>query len=350
LDVLTFSGSGIPAGINIPNYDSVRQNIGFKNVSLGNVIPASYKDTKIPFLSEPDKELLNKYRIAAFEVQVGLHELLGHGSGKLLQRKKDGSLNFSSDLRNPLNGEVIEKVYEEGDTYDSVFTTLGSAYEECRAEAVGIFLSLFNDVLKIFGFEGEEAEQVKYVNWLSMVFAGAAKALEMYQPATKAWLQAHSQARFVILQVLLEAGEGLVTVKERVGEDGNPDLIISVDRTKIDTVGRKAISDFLLKLQVYKSTADIESARKMFDRYSAVNNDGQLPWESWRDIIIEKKQPRKLFVQHNTFLEDDKTVKMATYPASTEGMVQSWVERFSPEENIASALNLCYRKDKAHFL
>lgn len=52
------------------------------------------------------------------------------------------------------------------------------------------------------------------------------------------------------LQVLLEAGEDLVTIEEVEGEDGDPDLRIALDRSKIFPVGKPAIQTFLQKLQV----------------------------------------------------------------------------------------------------
>jgi len=58
------------------------------------------------------------------------------------------------------------------------------------------------------------------------------------------------QARYVILGVLLKAGEDLVTIKRTTGTDGQPDIIISLDRRKINSVGKAAIGDFLKKLQV----------------------------------------------------------------------------------------------------
>ena len=51
------------------------------------------------------------------------------------------------------------------------------------------YLMMILFFLRIFGYEGEEAQNVIYVNWLSLLWNGAAKATEMYQPANKTWLQ-----------------------------------------------------------------------------------------------------------------------------------------------------------------
>lgn len=280
--------------------DEIRQSEGFKNVNLGNVIAAAYKsDKKSPFVSLSDHEMLENYRVKSFEVQVGLHELLGHGSGKLLRKETDGSLNFPSSLINPLDGKPISQMYETGETYDSKFTSLGSAYEECRAECVGLFLSTDKDVLKIFGIsDSEETFKITYTNWLSLCHA-AINGVAMYSPASEEWKQAHSQARFVILNVLAEAGENFVSVKEVTGEDGKPDLLLSMDKNKVESVGKPAIGDFLKKLQVYKSLGDFKSADEMFAKYSKVNEQ----WLGWRDIVISRKQPRKMKVQANTIIK-----------------------------------------------
>lgn len=58
------------------------------------------------------------------------------------------------------------------------------------------------------------------------------------------------QGRYVILQILLQAGNDFVKIKQMTGEDGKPDLRIMMDRTQIETTGKAAIGGFLQKLQV----------------------------------------------------------------------------------------------------
>ncbi|OBU01298.2 hypothetical protein VE01_00066 [Pseudogymnoascus verrucosus] len=331
LEVLAFASSGIPAGINIPNYDDIRQTEGFKNVSLGNVLSAVAPHEKIPFIRPEDLALYEKYRGQAFEVQVGVHELLGHGTGKLLQETAPGQFNFdrANPPVSPITGKAIESYYKPGATFGGVFGAIASSYEECRAECVAMALGCEFSVLKVFGFgSGEvdmdgEAGDVLYVSYLSMARAGIA-SLEMWDPKSRKWGQAHSQARFSILKCFLEAGDGFCELAYKEGGDMS-DLAVKIDRSKILTVGRKAVEEYLLKLHIFKSTADVVAGTELYERMTRVEEGF---WaEKVRGQVIKQKQPRKVFVQANTELGEDGEVAIKVQETSLEGMVASFAER-----------------------
>ncbi|PGH08246.1 hypothetical protein AJ79_06032 [Helicocarpus griseus UAMH5409] len=328
LEVLSFAGSGIPAGINIPNYDDIRQNLGYKNVSLGNVLSAKAPNEPVPFIREQDLQLFRDYRDPAFEVQVGIHELLGHGTGKLLQETAPGEYNF--DVTNPPISPITQKPistwYKPGQTWSSVFGSIASSYEECRAECVAMALGCDFKILELFGFGNGtedlngEAGNVLYASYLQMARAGVV-ALEFWDPKNSKWGQAHMQARFSILRCFMDAGDDFVKLVH--SKDDLSDLEIHLDRSKILTHGRPAVEKYLQKLHVYKSTADYEAGKALYDDVTHVN-------EWWgskvRPVVLQKKIPRKVFVQANTVLEGDMVV-LKEYEPTLEGMIQSYAER-----------------------
>lgn len=321
LEVLSFAGSGIPAGINIPNYDDIRQNLGFKNVSLANILSAKSPNEKITFLSESDLTLFEKLRGKAFEVQVGVHELLGHGTGKLLQETSKGVYNFDSSNPpiSPVTGKPITTWYKPGETWGGVFGGVAASYEECRAECVAMVLGVDKEILSIFGHD-QDADDVMYIEYLQMARAGLL-ALEFWDPKSKKWGQAHMQARYSILQSFLSAGDKFVTFSYSAVDKS--DLVISLDRSKILSHGKPAVSEYLTKLHVYKSTADVEAGHKLYNDMTTVSEEMQ----SFRGVVMSKKQPRKVFVQANTVLADDGTVELKEYAATCEGLVKSYAER-----------------------
>ncbi len=294
LEVISFGSSGVPSGINIPNYDSVRQNYGFKNVALSNVISSKDCNSRISYIDDIEQELFKKYHIPSFEIQVGLHELLGHGSGKL-----------------------FDENYSNGKTYDSVFTDLASSMEECRAECVGMYLCYEKEILNIFGHNNED---VAYVNWISELRAGL-MGLKYYHPDTDKWGQAHMQARYVILKVCLESKDKFIEIIE---DDTNQDLLyIKVDRDKIKTSGIFVLGEFLKQLQIYKSTANSYDGRKFFKKYSEVDETMM----RIREKIIKTSKPRPLMVQPNLKLISNE-VQLITYSPDYNGIIQSFIDRY----------------------
>lgn len=141
-------------------------------------------------------------------------------------------------------------------------------------------------------------------------------------------------------KVLIQAGVVKVT------QPTSDDLLVTLDRSAIKGAGRCAIGQFLLELQIYKATANVEAGRKLFEHYSEVGE----PWLSWRSIILANKQPRKMFVQNNTIVENDGELKMTVYEQSVEGLIQSWVERFpNAAQSIYAPLLELSAADAHHF-
>ncbi len=123
---------------------------GFKNVNLGNAYPRPKKAT-MNFLKENDLDLIVKYDKDSLTLIVALHELLGHGTGKLLTKNVEtGELNFPSDLKNPFTGEEIKTYYLSTETWSQKFGKLHSGYEECRADTVAVYLMHYNEPFEIF--------------------------------------------------------------------------------------------------------------------------------------------------------------------------------------------------------
>jgi dipeptidyl-peptidase-3 len=132
----------------------IRAEHGYKNFAIRNrVIDAP--PGKVSFLSETDSQLYTKLSSKAFGMLVALHELFGHGSGKLLREISPGEFNFDIDdpPHNPLSDTPVGSWYKPGQTFKSIF---GWSYEECRCELVGLYLSLVPETARLFSQSDDE--------------------------------------------------------------------------------------------------------------------------------------------------------------------------------------------------
>ena len=99
-------------------------------------------------------------------------------------------------------------------------------------------------------------------------------------------------------------------------------LTVRVDRSKISKCGRPALRNLLLRLHIYRCTADIDACRAFYEKLT----EPREPFLTWRTIIVANQPAKQIFVQGNTFVENGSVV-LKDYEASVKGIIQSWAER-----------------------
>ena len=122
-----------------------------------------------------------------------------------------------------------------------------------------------------------------------------------------------------MMKCLLLNGDGFMTID---CDPAQEKLIVHIDRSKIVTHGKRVLGEMLLRLHMYRCTADVASCRVYYEELSRVDGESL----EWRKIVLAKKQPKWVFVQANTFLAGEE-VALREYDPTPQGVFQSWAER-----------------------
>ena len=134
------SGPVTPVGINLPNDQHVREQYGSKSVSLSNITEAYEKATLPEFRSEfcwtaEEAERAEKWSAFAGELTTNMHEVIGHGSGKIeahLNGNPQGALKEQFSALEESRADLVALYFLP----DSKMVSLGLVPEEHHAALV----------------------------------------------------------------------------------------------------------------------------------------------------------------------------------------------------------------------
>lgn len=320
LTVLTFCCSGFPIGINIPNYEEVRGTLGFKNVSLTNVMSSRLAvDSMAIFLAPQAAEAVRKHLPVLDSLHTALHELYGHGSGKLFT-EADLASGAIPDALEP--GKAISSCYPQGKSFYDLFGGLQNAFEECRAETTALYLGLKPEVQEIFGVSAEDSVSFGLAGCADMLVAGL-RSLPYYDAEVREWGQAHCQARFAILRACLMWGRGAVRLEKRpLGAEAR--YCIEIDPGRLGDV-LSATGKLLVHLNYYKACGLAQPGAEFFRALTSLDAE----WMEVREEAIRKKRPRAVHCG-------------ATFMSSPDGLMDSAGQSFSvsPGEEKPTSLDV----------
>ncbi|KAH8427049.1 dipeptidyl peptidase III [Aspergillus melleus] len=324
LQSLAYNSSIIFPGINLPNYNDIRQKVGYKNIIFSNrMVAERVRARGLHMVDETEQDTFKNHRFHSYYIWVVLHEILGHGTGRFLAEDPAGSFNFdpNNPPLNPLTQQPVDCWYRPSQTWTGVFQDLSTTVDECRAELVGAYLMDEPEILEVFRYTMNsevKPDDVIYNMYLQLGVDGL-RGLENFDPITKKWGQAHSRAHYAIFRHLLRDSDGLFAV---ICDTEAKRLTVKMDRSNVLRKGKPSLGRMLMSLHVYRCTADIKNCRALYEDLSNVDEEAL----EWRDIVISRKDPPLAFCQANTFLEGG-NVTIKEYEPTARGVVQSWAER-----------------------
>ena len=158
------SADGSSLSLKVQKLEDIRQTLGSKNLFIANRESPLAGDelsseANAPFVHEWERQRFLLHLQKSESQKIVIHELLGHGSGRLLtsaSSTKGDTKGDNFDARNPpispLTGQPINTWYECGQTYNSVFGDLAASMEECRAECIAAYRIFESQLLAIFGY------------------------------------------------------------------------------------------------------------------------------------------------------------------------------------------------------
>lgn len=240
------AGPNIPAGINLPNAQWIREKHGSRSVLLTNVTAAAQAAISDRALDEfalpAEVAPAKKYREGVGRTMVALHEIVGHGSGKV-----------NADLKEDPSFYLKE-------TY--------SAIEEARAELVALHHVFDPRLVELGAISGPEAAAEAYRGYLRHGIVQLRRVKEGSR-----FEDDHMRATHLIVQYLL-ANEDAAEVRKIEGKTYY--VIKDFDEA------RDTVAELLEEVMRIKGEGDLEAARELVARY-AVEFDPAL-----RDEIVAR--------------------------------------------------------------
>ena len=229
------AGPVTPIGINLPNDQRIRERYGSKSVTLANINEAYDKSQPPSFRqefcwSEDEIARAEAWGAIASEVTTGIHEVLGHGSGRVAEH---------------LEGQPQLALKEQY-----------SALEEARADLVALYFMPEPRIAEIGMLPAEHQSEIVRTEYEAYA-RNALVQLRRVRHGTQIE-EDHMRNRQMIVRWLM-ANSAAIDVRER---DGKTFYVCADVEAFREGAGR-----LLAEVQRIKSEGDYAAARDLFETY-----------------------------------------------------------------------------------